>query len=70
MEFKDKTEQSIYNRAGGGEKGEKAVMAYREYINGYNRQITDYMKEKTRRRYLPVREKSKGTNCIMYDEYE
>ena len=70
MEFKDKTEQIIYDRAGGGEKGEKSVMDYREYINNYKGFLRQTGREKARQRYLPVKEKSKGTSCILYDEYE
>jgi len=70
MKLQSKKEELIYNNVGGDERGKKAILAYREYIQAYNEEMSRDMRTKARERYLPRNEKSKGTNSIMHDEYE
>lgn len=61
-ENRNKIEEAIFKKAGGGEKGQKAVDEYRNYKSQYYAILADEMKEKQRNRYLPRKEKETGTS--------
>jgi hypothetical protein len=54
-------EQYIYDLAGGGEKGERAIRERREYLDRSDEELRQYGREKARMRYLPRKEKETVT---------
>jgi hypothetical protein len=70
MILQNKKEKLVYDCAGGGEVGERAVIARRDYIDQYNYVLRDYYREKARNRFLPRSESDKATSNILYDDYD
>ena len=64
MKIENKIEQAIFDRSGGGEKGEKAVIAYRDYIDCHTSFLRQARKDFARQRYLPKNENQKGTSSL------
>lgn len=64
MNIENKIEQAIFDRSGGGKKGEKAVIAYRDYIDCNTSFLRQARKDFARQRYLPKNENQKGTSRL------
>lgn len=63
-------EKMIYDNAGGGELGEKAVLNYREYIDGYRQREREYARYTRRNLYTAKNEKRTATVCCVEDDYD
>ena len=59
---RNKIEEAIYKKSGGGEKGEKAVEEYRNFKRQYYAILADDMREKQRNKYIAKKEKETGTS--------
>lgn len=70
MRLMSKIEQTLYENAGGGEAGEKAVMARREYLNGYKLFMNSQLKEVAKMKYLPRNEKDYVNHDTVEDYYD
>lgn len=66
MRFISKIEETLYQNAGGGEAGEKAVMARREYLDEHKLFMKSQWKEFAKMKYLPRNEK----DYVNYDTVE
>ena len=61
MKFSSKIEQQIYDCAGGGENGEKAVMARRKYLEEHRHFLLEEYRSRRRMSYHPRNEKTTAT---------
>lgn len=64
-----KMEQMIYKAAGGGEKGEAAIIERRRYLQDYDERQQSYGKEFAQQRFLPRKEKG-FVNPSIEDDYD
>jgi len=64
ISIKNKLEQAIYDRAGGGEKGEKAILRYRDYIKEHNEWLSHEYKRIAAERFSATSEKETGTSNL------
>ena len=69
MVLYDEKEKRVYDSAGGGEAGEKAVLARREYLQNYNAMMSQHYREVARSRYTPRSEKTNATSRILHDNH-
>ena len=70
MKLKSKIEQTLYQNAGGGEAGEKAVMARREYLEEHKLFMKSQLKEVAKMKYLPRNEKDYINHDTVEDYYD
>ena len=70
MKLKSKIEQTLYQNAGGGEAGEKAVMARREYLEEHKLFMKSQLKEVAKMKYLPRNEKDYVNHATVEDYYD
>lgn len=70
MIFLSKKEEAIYNCAGGGEAGEKAVMARREYLEEHDTFMKSQLKEVAKLKYFPRNEKDYINHATVEDYYD
>ena len=65
-----KIEETLYRNAGGGEAGEKAVMARREYLEEHDTFMKSQWKEVAKLKYLPRNEKDYIEQDTIEDYYD
>ena len=65
-----KKEETLYQNAGGGEAGEKAVMARREYLEEHDTFMKSQLKEVAKLKYLPRNEKDYIEQDTIEDYYD
>ena len=70
MTLVSKIEETLYQNAGGGEAGEKAVMARREYLDGHELFMKSQLKEVAKIKYLPRDEKDYINHDTIEDYYD
>lgn len=70
MIFLSKKEEEIYKCQGGGEAGEKAIMARRKYLEEYDLYMKSQLKEVAKLKYLPRNEKDYINHDTVEDYYD
>lgn len=70
MKITSKIEQQIYNCAGGGENGEKAVMERRKYLEEHRRFLSEEYRLIREMKYMPRNEKTTATLPMIEDDYD
>jgi len=63
-------EQTLYENAGGGEAGEKAVMERRKYLEEHKLFMKSQWKEVAKLKYLPRNEKDYVNHDTVEDYYD
>lgn len=68
--LRDKAEQRVYDSAGGGEKGEQAVLCRRQYLQDYYQVESQYARERKAMLFAPKNEKPTATLNMPEDDYD